>query len=53
MQNPFRYGLIVDSPYFTDRVDELRRIVRFLDGENHLVMIFSSVGFSGRWTPSS
>lgn len=39
MQNPFRYGLIVDSPYFTDRVDELRYITRFLDSENHLVMI--------------
>lgn len=39
MQNPFRYGLIVDSPYFTDRTDELRRIVRFLDSENHLIVM--------------
>lgn len=39
MNNPFRFGTIVDSPYFTDRVEELGRIAEILNSRNHLVMI--------------
>ncbi len=39
MENPFKFGTLVDEPYFTDRTMELRRIVQFLDSENHLVLI--------------
>lgn len=39
MENPFKFGSLVDVPYFTDRVEELDYIVRFLNSENHLVLI--------------
>ncbi len=39
MDNPFKYGLVVDSPYFTDRVKELEYICQFLNGANHLILI--------------
>lgn len=39
MKNPFRYGLLVDDPYFTDRHKELQYIVQFLDSENQLILI--------------
>lgn len=39
MENPFKFGTIVDVPYFTDRTSELKRIVQFLDSENHLILI--------------
>lgn len=39
MENPFRYGLLVDGPYFTDRIKELKYIVQFLDSENQLILI--------------
>lgn len=39
MENPFKFGSLVDGPYFTDRTKELRYIVQFLHGENHLVLI--------------
>ena len=37
--NPFRFGTVVDSPYFTDRVEELSRIAEILNSKNHLVVI--------------
>ena len=37
--NPFKFGTVVDSPYFTDREDELSRIASFLKSENHLILI--------------
>lgn len=39
MDNPFKFGSLVDAPYFTDRVKELDYIVQFLKSENHLVLI--------------
>ena len=39
MDNPFKFGTLVDEPYFTDRVEELARIGQFLTSENHLVLI--------------
>lgn len=39
MDNPFKFGTLVDEPYFTDRVEELARIGQFLKSENHLVLI--------------
>ena len=39
MENPFKFGSLVDAPYFTDRVKELDYIVQFLKSENHLVLM--------------
>ena len=39
MRNPFKYGSLVDAPYFTDRVKELGYIIQFLKSENHLILI--------------
>ena len=39
MENPFRFGTVVDSPYFTDRVEALSRIAEILNSRNHLVVI--------------
>ena len=30
MENPFKYGAIVDAEYFTDRVDEVKYISQFI-----------------------
>lgn len=38
-ENPFKFGTIVDEPYFTDRTEELHRIEQFLGGENSLILI--------------
>lgn len=38
-QNPFKFGSIVDEPFFTDRVKEQESIYHFLDSNNHLVLI--------------
>ena len=37
--NPFKFGTVVDGPYFTDREDELNRIASYLNSENHLILI--------------
>lgn len=39
MQNPFKFGTLVDEPYFTDRTKELQSILQFLQSENHLILI--------------
>lgn len=39
MANPFKFGTVVDEPYFTDRVNELAQIEHVLDSPNHLVLI--------------
>ena len=39
MENPFKYGVLVDNDHFTDRTKELRYIVQFLHSENHLILI--------------
>ena len=37
--NPFKFGTIVDGPYFTDREEELVRIASHLKSENHITLI--------------
>jgi uncharacterized protein len=37
--NPFKFGTVVDGPYFTDREDELEKIASYISGENHLILI--------------
>jgi hypothetical protein len=39
MNNPFKYGTIVDADYFTDRVDEVAYISHFINSANHLILI--------------
>jgi len=39
MKNPFKYGVLVDNEFFTDRNEELKEVQRTLDSENHLIMI--------------
>jgi AAA+ ATPase superfamily predicted ATPase len=38
-ENPFKFGTVVDGPFFTDREDEIKRIKSFLKGKNHMIMI--------------
>jgi len=37
--NPFKFGSIVDDPYFTNRVSELQQIKTLLQSKNHLILI--------------
>ena len=39
MKNPFKFGSVVDEPYFIDRQAEIRRIKSILSSENHLIII--------------
>lgn len=39
MENPFKFGTVVDSPYFTDRIEELAVVRQALNSRNHLVVI--------------
>ena len=39
MENPFKFGTIVEEEYFTDRVDEVRYISQFVNSANHLILI--------------
>ena len=39
MENPFKFGTIVEEQYFTDRKEEVDYIRTFLDSPNHLVLI--------------
>ena len=39
MENPFKFGTIVEEDYFTDRVEEVAYIVQFVRSANHLVII--------------
>lgn len=37
--NPFKYGSIVEGPFFTNRVHEARQIKAVLSSRNHLIII--------------
>jgi len=37
--NPFKFGSIVDDPYFTDRKKELNQVKQVLKSQNHLILI--------------
>jgi len=39
MQNPFKFGTIVEDDYFTDRTNEVAYICQFVEGPNHLILI--------------
>ena len=39
MENPFKFGTIVEGEYFTDRQEEVRYICQFLNSANHLILI--------------
>ena len=39
MNNPFKFGSIVDAPYFINRQDEIDRVKSYLATENHLIII--------------
>lgn len=37
--NPFKFGVLVDDDFFTDRVNELKEVQMSLDSANHLILI--------------
>jgi uncharacterized protein len=37
-QNPFKFGTIVNEPFFTNRKKEIADILAFLESENHLLI---------------
>ena len=39
MENPFKFGTIVEAEYFTDRIKEVAYIKQSLQSANHLVLI--------------
>jgi AAA+ ATPase superfamily predicted ATPase len=39
MMNPFKFGVLVDDEYFTDRINELKEVLWTLNSENHLILI--------------
>jgi AAA+ ATPase superfamily predicted ATPase len=38
IRNPFKFGTIVDDPFFINRKEEIKRISSILDSENHLII---------------
>lgn len=39
MENPFKFGTIVEEEFFTDRVNEVAYITQFVQSANHLILI--------------
>ena len=39
MENPFKFGSIVENEFFTDRVKEVAYIRQFIESRNHLILI--------------
>ena len=39
MNNPFKFGTIVEEPYFTNRVKEIDEVNSVLKSQNHLIII--------------
>lgn len=39
MKNPFKFGTIVEKPFFTNRSKETEQIKRLLESNNHLILI--------------
>ena len=39
MENPFKFGTIVEGDFFTDRVEEVAYIKHFINSANHLIII--------------
>jgi hypothetical protein len=38
-KNPFKFGSVVEGPYFTDRTGEMARVKSILNSSNHLIVI--------------
>lgn len=38
-KNPFKFGSIVDDPYFTNREKEISQVISLLNSSNHLIII--------------
>ncbi|MCF8296164.1 MAG: ATP-binding protein [Melioribacteraceae bacterium] len=38
-KNPFKFGSIVDEPYFTNRSEEIKKVKSILSSDNHLIII--------------
>ena len=39
MENPFKFGTIVEDDFFTDRVNEVNYICQYVNSANHLIII--------------
>jgi hypothetical protein len=39
MKNPFKFGSVVDEPYFTNRREETKKIQSILASDNHLIVM--------------
>lgn len=39
IKNPFKFGSIVEEPYFTNRKEEIKKITSILSSANHLIVI--------------
>lgn len=39
MKNPFKFGSIVNDPYFTNRTEEIQKVNSILKSDNHLILI--------------
>ena len=39
ISNPFKYGTVVDVPYFFNRVEEIEKIKSIVNSQNHLIII--------------
>ena len=39
MENPFKYGVLVENEFFTDRINELKQVQMSLNSPNHLILI--------------
>ena len=39
MKNPFKFGTVVEEPYFMNRVEETQKIKSVLRSDNHLIII--------------
>jgi hypothetical protein len=39
MKNPFKFGTVVEEPYFTNRISDIAKIENILDSSNHLIII--------------
>jgi AAA+ ATPase superfamily predicted ATPase len=38
-KNPFKFGSIVEGPYFTNRTEEIARVKSIINSSNHLIVI--------------
>jgi AAA+ ATPase superfamily predicted ATPase len=39
IKNPFKFGTVVDEPYFTNRTVEMGKVKSVLNSDNHLIII--------------